>query len=176
MTFLETVLTIIYVSILLFWVFLITAIAWPHVTDFVPAFRKVRNYLGNPTDNKFSLNRTLRQCLRLVSDAAAERWYESRAILKQSVFVSLLAAIKLVTIVRFDFTSSDGADSLYMEIALYDFWTLPSSRRLRIEMLEKEGVVLKTQLGSKADSLYQIFVAGENVIWDWVNGDLYSHT
>lgn len=175
MTLWETVLAFIHVTVLLFGLLLVTAIAWLYVVEFVPAFRKARNYLGNPSDNKLSLNCTMRQCLCLVSDAAGDRWYESRAVLRRSVFVSLLAAIKVVTVVRFDFTSPDDADSLYAEIALYAFWVLPSRRRLRTKMLEREAAVLKTQLSGKTDSLYQIFVAGDNVIWDWVNGDLCSH-
>ena len=67
MTFWEIVLAFIHVTVLLFGLLLVTAIAWLYVVEFVPAFRKVKNYLGNPSDNKLSVNWTVRQCHCLLS-------------------------------------------------------------------------------------------------------------
>lgn len=63
----------------------------------------LREKFGSPVDGKFKFDWTTKQVLECLSKAASERWYDARAHLKLGILKSLLCALGLMYVARFEF-------------------------------------------------------------------------
>lgn len=134
--------------------------------------KRIREYFGTPSNGKIELNWGLQQFFLLFSLPMAKRWYEAREHCYCSFFMSLLCAFKLVTIVRFDCTfDSDYCRGRYFNEA-YAFWVLEEDPLDRLKQLIKDSKHYTETTDTQEDklNLNQIFICGENVIWDAYNG------
>lgn len=141
---------------------------------FLQKVSEVKKYFGSPCDEKFDLNWSTRQFFRIFSKPMSERWYESRAHLRAGIWTSLACTFGLVTLVSADFMYDHDDSRGISEKLCYGFWVLPGNHKERMLELIAEAGEIGEGISKKDQpvSLYQIFIAGENVVWDWMNGDL----
>lgn len=122
----------------------------------------VIRYLSSPVTHTFTVNWTTRQVLALYSDKAAQRWYESRAHLKQGVFISLLCALRLLYVVKIDFLSQSRENG---HSRVFYFNGLRSYENI---LLKHDALIDQTAAQMPSDTMYyQTFVAGYNVVSDY---------
>lgn len=85
----------------------VLGIAFSRLLSMVSRAGGFREKFGSPVDGSFELTRTVRKILRRIGcDRAEQRWYEARAHLGSGVFISILCAMGLMYVVRFDFQSA----------------------------------------------------------------------
>lgn len=144
-----------------------------HVVNNTPTWLGVAHkYFSTPSDRNYETAWFFRQFFRLFSERMSERWYEAKAYTKQSNWISLLCALGIATVVRYDFFSKTDDSRMYFKVKIW-YWKLSfKSRKERKSIIENFAEQLHPQLAMDADGLYQIFIAGENVTWDYMNGDL----
>lgn len=129
-------------------------------------------YFGTPCGgrgdkSRLELNWTGRQFFYLFSRGMGERWYEARAHLNRDVFISVLSAFHLIHIVRIEYeTSRDGYIS-WVSFVTHGFQSLATLKTKLPNWIKEKKAEAKD-----AQHWYQTFVAGHNVIGDWMNGDL----
>lgn len=132
-------------------------------------------YFGTPSSKKLELDWGLKQFFALFNKQMSERWYEARAHTYQGVWISLLCAFNIVTIVRFEFESKKDDCRYYTKIKTWK-WTLSfKSGQEKMKFLLSEVDNVRPHMPIDAGCLYQIFVAGDNVVWDYVNGCLHCN-
>lgn len=62
-----------------------------------------REKFGSPDNGDFELDWTVKQVLTMFSESASQRWYEARAHMGSGIVISVLCAMRLMYVVRFDF-------------------------------------------------------------------------
>lgn len=127
-------------------------------------------YFGTPTGGRYDkpkleLNWTGRQFFLLFSKGMSERWYESRAHLYQGVFISLLSAFHLIHIVRIEYETSKECYVSYVIFKTHGFQSIESIKKQMPKWIKE-----KKSEAKDAQHWYQSFVAGHNVIGDFMNG------
>lgn len=139
----------------------------------LPAVGKAfMNYFGSPSTENLEVDWSLRQLFRLFNYRMSERWYEARVHTRQSVWISLLCAFNILTIVRFEFESKKEEGRHYYKVKTWK-WTLSfKSDQEKMKFLLDEVKNVRPHMPIDAGDLYQIFVAGDNVVWDYMNGGL----
>lgn len=133
---------------------------------------KAKKYFGTPDKQKFELNWFFRQFFLIFNKNMSERWYETRAHVYQSVLVSMLSTFGIATVVRYEFFSKTDHNRVYTKTKIWYFTLSFKTQRERMKFIESYAEELRPSLNADADSLYQIFIAGENVVWDYMNGGL----
>lgn len=126
--------------------------------------KQCHQYLAAPSTGQLHLAWTTRQLLRLVSVSASKRWYEAREHLKQSVFKSILCTLGLIYIVRLEFETNDDSRILFKTKIFHGFRRFED---LKVKIAETIPEVREELPG--AQYWYQTFVAGRNVIDDFLN-------
>lgn len=136
--------------------------------------KAVKDYFGSPVDGKLELDWSMKQFLSIFSKGMSDRWYEARAHLKTGVGLALLCTFGIVKLVRFDYMYEHDDAKGRFENTCYAYWALPGNAKKRIQELQAEAEELGDELSKKDQPLYlyQIFIAGENVVWDYMNGGL----
>lgn len=131
---------------------------------------KIKNYFATPSDRGFELNWFLRQFFRLFSERMSERWYEARQHTYRSVWVSLMCAFGICEVVRYEYTSRTDDSRMYTKTVVY-WWKFIFEKKSRLHrFLFTQWSVIRPHMAIDADAPYQIFRAGHNVIWDFMNG------
>lgn len=121
-------------------------------------------YFACPSSKTFELDWTGRQFLRLFSEGMSERWYESRAHLYQGFWMSLLATLHLVHVVRIEYeTSRDGYVS-FVTVIVHGFQSIDTLKK-KLPKLTQEN----KKYAKDASHWYQTFVTGHNVVNDFMN-------
>lgn len=69
----------------------------------------LRDRFGSPRDGRFELTWTVREILGIFSERAAQKWYEARAHLGSGIFISVICAMGLMYVVRFEFESASDS-------------------------------------------------------------------
>lgn len=131
-------------------------------------------HFATPSDNGFELNWFLRQFFLLFSERMSERWYEARQHTYQGVWVSLMCAFGICEVVRYEYTSRTDDCRMYTKTVVY-WWKFMFEKKSRLHrFLFTQWSVIRPHMAIDADSPYQIFHAGHNVIWDFMNGSLHG--
>lgn len=94
-----TTINLIIVAILSF----ILGIAFSFLLSAVSRAGGFREKFGSPSTGDFELDWTVKEVLAMFSELASQRWYEARAHVRSGIFISLLCAMRLMYVVRFDF-------------------------------------------------------------------------
>lgn len=132
--------------------------------------KKVTKYFATPSDRGFELNWFLRQFFRLFSERMSERWYEARQHTYRGVWVSLMCAFGICEVVRYEYTSRTDDSRMYTKTVVY-WWKFIFEKKSRLHrFLFTQWSVIRPHMAIDADSPYQIFRAGHNVIWDFMSG------
>lgn len=87
---------------------LLTGISVLLITSILRDSRSIRQKFGSPSSGKFELDWTVRQLLSCVSESAADRWYEARALVHLGVFASSLCAMGVLYVGEFLFMITDS--------------------------------------------------------------------
>lgn len=139
------------------------------------ALKEFKKFLSSPMDERLEINWTTRQLLSLVSKPASERWYEARAHLHQNIFLSILCALHLIQLVRVDFIDDDqqrGRCKVFILHGFQSIYTIMKQSERLIKVTQEE--VNKETSEDNKMSYYQTFVAGHNVVEDFMNGSFVS--
>ena len=128
-------------------------------------------YFGTPTGGRYEkpkleLNWGLRQFFLMFDKGMSERWYESRAHLYRGVFISLLSTFHLIHIVRFDFATNREDHFRTTTFITHGFQSIQTLKKKMPDWIKE-----KSKKVEGAEYWYQTFVAGHNVIGDFMNGD-----
>ncbi len=130
-----------------------------------------REYFASPSSNKIELNCAVKQALKLISYKAGQRWYEARALLFLGIFTSVLCALKLIHLVRIDFMHNDESHGRSTVIKIpgwvkyekilddHEWWVEKARTQLKLNGDE----------GRKNYWYYQTFIAGHNIVKDFMN-------
>lgn len=120
-------------------------------------------YFGTPSQERLELNWSLRQFFMLFSNKAGKRWYESRQHLYRGVFVSLLCTFGLINLVRLEFGTSEDGRVSYVVFITHGFQS-------KQDMIKKLPVWINKYKHKAKDAqyFYQLFIAGHNVVLDWM--------
>ena len=100
-----TTINLIIVAILSF----ILGIAFSFLLSAVSRAGGFREKFGSPSTGDFELDWTVKEVLVMFSESAGSRWYEARAHVRSGIFISLLCAMRLMYVVRFDFELANAA-------------------------------------------------------------------
>lgn len=126
---------------------------------------KFLEYLGSPINGRIELNWSLRQVLALFSKGMSERWYEAREHLHRGVFISLLSTLHLIHIVRFDYATTREDYYGTVTFIVHGFQSVQTLKTQMPQWIKDKKTEVKD-----ADYWYQSFVAGHNVVSDFMNG------
>lgn len=126
---------------------------------------KFLTYLGSPINGRLELNWSLRQFLALFSKGMAERWYEAREHLNRGIFISLLSTCHLIHIVRLDYETTRENHFVTTQFIVHGFQSIQTLKKKLPQWISDKKKGLKD-----ADYWYQSFVAGHNVVSDFMNG------
>lgn len=130
------------------------------------AFVVIRNFEGlkSPSTNRLELDWSVREFLGLFSKRMSQRWYEARAHLKRSVFVSLFCTLGFIDIVCYDFDmGTDGRHVINVKV-YFGYRSCAS-----LIKKTKEDIPLVQAKTEGAKYFEQVFIAGYNVAYDIYN-------
>lgn len=127
----------------------------------------VKKHFASPSDGTIELNWGGRQFFLLFSKEASERWYEARAHMNGGFFLSLACAFGLIYYVRFEYNIENHDDRIvYNKVVYHGF----RDYKELLALAKKDIPVQKELLKNKgAGYFYQMFVAGHNVVMDFMN-------
>lgn len=130
----------------------------------------IKNSLGRPTDGVVELNWGGKKLFGFFSDKAAQRWYEARAHLGYGVIISLLATFKLIYLIRIDLIDSNMSRGKSYKRVLHGFQSLDKVIKKAQAISLKVEEQYNKENSENNMSYYQTFIAGHNVVGDFVNG------
>lgn len=137
----------------------------------VRTYTKLHEYLRSPSTDKLDLDWSTRQIIRVFNTNASERWYESRVHLKNGVLKSLACTLHLIYVVRISFIDEDMCSGKSKVFTVHGFQSLKSV----MVYIEKQCAVFYEEINkdeNKKLEYYQSFVAGHNVVHDYISGSL----
>lgn len=135
------------------------------------ALKEFKKFLSSPVNERLEVNWTTRQLLSLVSKRASERWYEARAHLHQNIFLSMLCALHLIQLVRVDFIDDDQQRVRCKTFTLHGFQSIDTIMKQSERLIKVASEEINKELSEDNKmSYYQTFVAGYNVVEDFMNG------
>lgn len=137
--------------------------------------KKVHKYLASPTDDKLELNWTGRQLFLLFNKGCSERWYEARAHLHQGFWLSIACALRLVYLVRVDLIDDEQSKGRCRIFTFHGFQSVEKvvEKTVKLRNIFKYEINKELSVSDKMD-YYQTFVAGFNVVDDFMNGSFLS--
>ncbi|WP_396190514.1 hypothetical protein [Flavobacterium sp.] len=129
------------------------------------------NYFSTPTSEKLEFDWFFYKFFELFSHAMGQRWYEARALAYRSVWLSLLCAFGIAQIVRYEYDcTTDDYCRMITKCKVYYFTPDEVLFKDHMKFLVTQAVAVRDELGSEAGGVYQIFVCGKNVVWDFMSG------
>lgn len=136
-----------------------------------PTLESFRDYLVSPVDKKMNLDWTTMQLLYLVNRRASRCWYESRKHLYQGVWRSLLCTLGLVYLIRIDLIDDDENMGTSRVFTLHGFRSVENAVKRSRALLARFNEEVNADKPEEARMhYYQTFVAGYNVVDDFMNG------
>ena len=137
--------------------------------------KKIHHHLASPVNDKLELNWTGRQLFLLLSKGCSERWYEARAHLHQGFFKSLICAFGFIYLVRIDLIDDNQEKGESRVFTFHGFQSLE-------DVMKKTATIVKVytlEVNATLDkdekvSYYQTFIAGHNVVGDFMDGSFVS--
>lgn len=123
--------------------------------------RSIRQKFGSPSSGKFELDWTVRQLLSCVSESAANRWYEARALVHLGFFVSSLCAMGVLYVGEFLFmiTDSQGKTTKRYYHGFRGFEKLKTVVLSDVEKARREA---------KVDGYFDgVLITGHNYVSSW---------
>lgn len=126
-----------------------------------------------PTDGTFQLNWGLREFFKIFSKDMSERWYECRTHCNQGILVSLLSAFHLVWVVRGEFFIEGEDDRIgYVYSYIHGFQSVNTVFKKYKKYLDNDPEFDKIYKERNFNGVYQVFIAGHNVVADFMSGYL----
>lgn len=91
----------------------VLGIAFSRLLSMVSRAGGFREKFSSLVDGNFELDWTVKEILALFSELASQRWYEARAHVRSGIFISLLCAMRLMYVVRFDFELANDSRRVF---------------------------------------------------------------
>lgn len=133
--------------------------------------KKIHKYLASPVSNKLELDWSVRQLFMLFSKKRGDLWYEARVHLNKSVIKSLLCVFKIIYLVRIDLIDDNQERGKSRTFVLHGFQSLESVMKKSGQLINKFMEEVNSDLKEEDRMFYyQTFVAGHNVVADFMNG------
>ena len=131
------------------------------ITSILRESRSIRQKFGSPSSGKFELDWTVRQLLSCVSESAADRWYEARALVHLGVFASSLCAMGVLYVGEFLFMITDCQGKTTKRY----YHGFRSFQKLKTAVLSD---VEKARRQVKVDGYFDgVLITGHNYVSSW---------
>lgn len=134
--------------------------------------KALHNKFRTPGKDSIELNWGGRELFGMISKKAGNRWYEAREHLNQGVFVSLFCTFKLIWIVRVDLIDDSSEYGRSKTKIFHGFQSLQSVMEASNAFVKEFENNYNKENPDKKMHYYQTFVAGYNVVQDYMNGSL----